>query len=240
MNDSLPGFLPKPPSVERDSILPDDVKAACFSQTEDISSETTAELSRPLYDISHDWHRIVDHLIEAGGEMTPENLALWDGIQGEAKEKLEACAMMIQTLTSNRDAIKAEAKRMSDRAKVAGNKVDGLKRYAQTHMEAMGMKRAEGVSVSMRIQNNAASCEVLDDSLVPVELVSVAIKMSGSEWKDLVALLSRDENIRHDVEDWTVSKTVDKKAVVKLWNESHESEQTPGTVVSKGSSLRLC
>jgi len=202
------------------------------------TTKTVQDMTRPLYDLSHDFALIVDHLEECGGEMTEENLGLWNGIQGAVSEKLESCAIMIQALTGRSAAIKAEAKRLTDRAKVASNRADHLKRYTFEHMTRMDIKKNEGDIVSLRVQKNPATCEVTDAEMVPAELVTVTVKMSGEDWEELKYIMA-EEDTGNMVDEWPVTKTPDKKAIIKLWNESHESEQTPGTVVSKSKSLRL-
>ncbi len=202
------------------------------------TTKTIQDMNKPLYDLSHDFALIVDHLTECGGEMTEENLALWNNIQGAVSEKLESCAIMMQAMTAQQKAIKEEAKRLTDRAKIVGNRIEHLKRYTFEHMSRMDIKKNESAIASLRIQNNPPTCDVVDVADVPVDLLTVTVKMSGAEWARIIdnLLSSYWEDPGDDI---TVIKTVDKKAVIKRWKESHESEQTPGTKIGKSKSLRL-
>ena len=232
-------FLPKPKPF-----VPELPKINAGSIGEGIQFDPVTpypQLNRPLYQVADEYAMIVDHLVESGGEMTPENLALWDGIQGEAKGKLEACALMIRSMTSHAEAINAESKRLAGRARTAKNKTEWLKRYVKEHMGRLEIEKVEGVAASLLIQNNPASCEVLDESQVPPELTTVTITMNGKGWDNLQAVLPTiiPEGSDHFGGEWDVSRSVNKKAVIKRWTEAHEQVQTPGTIVSKAASLRL-
>jgi len=230
--ENAPELLPKPPSA------PKPLETGPLPVPE---MEPKPVQNAHLYDVSASFNDIVAHLEASGGEMTEKNLELWNGIQGEAGEKLDGCAMHLEELSSRHSAIKSAGKRLADRAKAAGKDVERFKGYIQHHMTNMGMRENIGTVATLRVQDNNAACEVIDETKVPVELTTVSVTMSGEAWNNLQPVLA--EIIPEDSEEfggeWKIDRTVDKKAVIKRWKESHESVQTAGTIVSKGQSLRL-
>ena len=94
--------------------------------------DTAAVVNRPLYEIAGEYLEIVDALVEAGGEMTDENVALWDGIRGAVAEKLENCALMVTAFDANSAMLQGEIKRLQDRKRLVGNAKDWLKKYITT------------------------------------------------------------------------------------------------------------
>ena len=65
------------------------------------------------------------------GELDADALASFEALQMARDEKVENIGCWIKNLASDAEALKAEAKAMTERAKRAERKADGLKRYLE-------------------------------------------------------------------------------------------------------------
>jgi hypothetical protein len=83
--------------------------------------------SLTLYEISKEGAFIQDCLIDSEGELSPEIESRLDALMISGSDKLEAAAMVVRNLEVTQEACKAEAKRLSERAKAFEANVDRLK-----------------------------------------------------------------------------------------------------------------
>lgn len=77
-----------------------------------------------------------------------------EGVQGEYELKLEAYCKVIKNLEADMDALKAEAKRLTDKRKVLENNVDRLKKAMFDSMKATGNNKVKGQLFTVAIQKN--------------------------------------------------------------------------------------
>lgn len=108
-----------------------------------------------------------------------------EGVQGEYELKLEAYCKVIKNLEADMDALKAEAKRLTDKRKVLENNVDRLKKAIFDSMKVTGTDKVKGQLFTVAIQKNGGKLPVIvdvDTSELPDELVKI------SESPDLEAI----------------------------------------------------
>ena len=128
---------------------------------------------RALYEIDNEILDCVD--METGEIIDEEKL---EALEMERDKKIEGVILWRKDIVAEADAVKAEAKKLYDRARVLDNKAEQLKTYISNALEGNKFK-TERCSVSYR----KSSGVVIDDvHMLPVEV-----------WKDLT-------------EDW-ISKT---------------------------------
>lgn len=101
-----------------------------------------------------------------------------EGVQGEYELKLEAYCKVIKNLEADMDALKAEAKRLTDKRKVLENNVDRLKKAMFDSMKATGTEKVKGQLFTVAIQRNGGKLPVIvadnvDTSKLPDNLVIV-------------------------------------------------------------------
>jgi hypothetical protein len=99
-----------------------------------------------------------------------------EGVQGEYELKLEAYCKVIKNLEADMDALKAEAKRLTDKRKVLENNVDRLKKAMFESMKATGTDKVKGQLFTVAIQKNGGKLPVIVDvptEELPDELVKV-------------------------------------------------------------------
>lgn len=99
-----------------------------------------------------------------------------EGVQGEYEIKLEAYCKVIKNIEADMEALKAEAKRLTDRRKVLEGNVERLKKAMYDSMKATGTDKVKGQIFTVAIQRNGGKLPVIvdvDTSELPDELVKV-------------------------------------------------------------------
>lgn len=101
-----------------------------------------------------------------------------EAVQGEYEIKLESYCKVIKNLEADAEALKNEAKRLTDKRKVLENNVDRLKKAMFESMKATGTDKVKGQIFSVAIQRNGGKLPVVvadnvDLSKLPDELVKV-------------------------------------------------------------------
>lgn len=103
-----------------------------------------------------------------------------EAVQGEYEAKLEAYCKVIKNIEADMEALKVEAKRLTDKRKTLENNVDRLKRAMFDSMKATGTEKVKGQLFTVAIQKNGGKLPVIwsdnvDLSKLPDELVKVAV-----------------------------------------------------------------
>lgn len=99
-----------------------------------------------------------------------------EAVQGEYEIKLESCCKVIKNLEADMEALKNEAKRLTDKRKVLENNVDRLKKAMFDSMKATGTDKVKGQLFTVAIQKNGGKLPVIvdvDTSELPDELVKI-------------------------------------------------------------------
>ena len=124
---------------------------------------------RPLYEIDNEILGCVD--METGEIIDEERLA---ALEMERDAKIEGIILWRKDLMAEADAVKAEGKKLYDRARVCENKAEQLKRYIEHALEGNKFK-TERCSVSYRSSKSV----VIDDLL---SIGSDYIKPFSEDW----------------------------------------------------------
>ena len=99
-----------------------------------------------------------------------------ESVQGEYEFKLESYCKVIKNLEADVEALKNEAKRLTDKRKVLENNVDRLKKAMFDSMKATGTDKVKGSIFTVAIQKNGGKLPVIvdvDTAYLPKELVKV-------------------------------------------------------------------
>lgn len=108
-----------------------------------------------LYDLTADVLALQDMLenpIDADDEAVLKDTL--EGVQGEYEYKLEAYCKVIKNLEADMDALKNEAKRLTDKRKVLENNIERLKKAMFDSMKATGTDKVKGKLFTVAIQKN--------------------------------------------------------------------------------------
>lgn len=208
---------------------------------------TGAMLNRPLYAIAGDYLELVDQLVARGGEMDETALVALDSIQDEIGDKLENCAAMAVALWAQGDVLKAEERRIAARRKAVEGRADWVAEYVRRQMKRIDLAKYVGRLLTVKRQETPPSCDVINDSMVPVEYVEVTIKMTGVGWNNLQAVLATvipdqtnpAEAAAHWGGPWTVTRSIKKRPIIDEWKKCGGAADVPGTHCEKGETLRI-
>ena len=99
-----------------------------------------------------------------------------EAVQGEYELKLEAYCKVIKNLEADIDALKNEAKRLTDKRKTLEGNVDRLKKAMFDSMKATGTERVKGQLFTVAIQKNGGKLPIVldvDASKLPNKFVKV-------------------------------------------------------------------
>lgn len=114
-----------------------------------------------------------------------------EGVQGEYEIKLEAYCKVIKNLEADMEALKNEAKRLTDKRKTLENNVDRLKKAMFDSMKATNTPKVKGQLFTVAIQRNGGKTPVVqapdvDLSKLPDELVVVTEKPNLDAIRELL------------------------------------------------------
>lgn len=84
-----------------------------------------------------------------------------EAVQGEYEIKLEAYCKVIKNLEADMEALKNEAKRLTDKRKVLENNVDRLKKAMFDSMKATNTPKVKGQIFTVAIQKNGGKLPVI-------------------------------------------------------------------------------
>lgn len=95
-----------------------------------------------LYELGSEYQELLS-LID-NGEIPEEAIAdTLEALQGELRDKIDNVACVIKNLKAESDAIKAEAKNLTERAKAKEKRADYLKKYISATMQQFGIDKIE-------------------------------------------------------------------------------------------------
>jgi hypothetical protein len=117
-----------------------------------------------LYELSQTRVQLLDMADSMDTEVFIDTLA---SIDEALEDKVENTAKLIRCLESDAEALKAEEKRLADKRKAIENKVSSIKEYLQHEMEFAGIDKIKRATVTVSIQLNPPSAEILDESIIP-------------------------------------------------------------------------
>lgn len=140
-----------------------------------------------LYEINEELRSIMEDFVvdEETGEIIGEiDYEKIQALQLERKEKLENIALYVKELKSEVDALKSEAKKLSERAKVKENKIRGLSNYVDFILKGMGTNKFE----TSRVLISYRKSEVVEveENKLPKKYMKVELSPDKIEIKKLL------------------------------------------------------
>lgn len=132
-----------------------------------------------LYQLTNNYETVLNMLYD---EDIDEQMILdtLEGIEGEIEDKADGYAKIIKELEVRRDARKAEAKRLTDSAKVFENRVNTLKQNLFNAMKQTGKTKFATDLFTFNIAKNGGKQPLTIDGDVPDEYKKI-IKENDNE-----------------------------------------------------------
>ena len=134
-----------------------------------------------LYEIKQDFLRLAEMDLD---EQTMQDTL--ESLQFELEEKADNIACLIKQVEAEAEAIKAEAKNLTDRAKAKETKVERLTQYLLDTLKAVGTDKIETTRNILQVKKNPASV-ILNDGFnhpgfITTKLTTMPDKALIKEW----------------------------------------------------------
>lgn len=128
-----------------------------------------------LYQLTNNYETVLNMLYD---EEVDEQMILdtLEGIEGEIEDKADGYAKIIKELEARRDTRKAEAKRLTDSAKIFENRVNTLKQNLFNTMKSTGKTKFATVLFTFNIAKNGGKQVLTIDGNVPKKYTKTVIE----------------------------------------------------------------
>lgn len=138
-----------------------------------------------LYEINFEIYQLLSEVDEETGELTEETISKLAELSIARDEKHENIALLIKNLTAEATALKTEADALTQRQRVAKNKIERLKNYLADSLQGETLETPR-TKITWR---RSTSVRILDEYKIPQKyLIPQDAKISRSEIaKDLKA-----------------------------------------------------
>lgn len=119
-----------------------------------------------LYEIANDFAKLTD------SDMDPEMIAdTLEGIEWELEGKVENCLAVIKNELAYAESLKAESKKLAERAKSSELRADRIKEYIAASLETAGKKSMKAGVHQVTVRSPSKSVEITDSGAIPAEFV---------------------------------------------------------------------
>lgn len=123
-----------------------------------------------LYELTTEYEALLaEYEVAEDDERRAEVLDMIDAVQDDIGDKGEAYARVLRNLSAQRDAYKAEADRLTRKAKASEKAMEGLKAQLLSAMQRVGANKLETSIGKWSVRLNPWSVEVMDVDAVPAE-----------------------------------------------------------------------
>lgn len=126
-----------------------------------------------LYDLSNELALIHDEIVSADGEISDSLEVRLDDCQLAFKEKVDGVVRWMANLDGKEEAIDKEIARLQARKKITQNLQSRLKEYVKASMIMADVTKLDLPTITISIQNNPPSAEIIDDVLIPSRYLTV-------------------------------------------------------------------
>lgn len=117
-----------------------------------------------LYELTQNYAELLDFADSMDQEVFQDTLS---SIEGAIEDKTENTGKLIRCLEADAKAIKDEEQRLAERRKAIENRIKGVKEYLFNQLELAGLDKVKRPTITVSIQLNNPSVEVLDESIIP-------------------------------------------------------------------------
>jgi hypothetical protein len=126
-----------------------------------------------LYELSTELATINDEIISADGELTPDLEARLDSVALDFRAKSQGIAKWTLDIAGVESMIENEIARLQRKKKVAENLRTRLLAYIKGCMEQADVQKIESPTVTLRIQKNPPSVEILAEDQIPACFIKI-------------------------------------------------------------------
>lgn len=121
-----------------------------------------------LYELAQNYAQLLEMAEEMESEALVDTLA---SLQDAIEDKAENIAKLVKNLEADVKVIKEEEQRLAERRRAIEAKVERLKTYLQEQLETAGIEKVKRPTITVSIQNNPPSVDVIDETLIPADFL---------------------------------------------------------------------
>jgi hypothetical protein len=151
---------------------------------------TTAQ-ENTLFEIDQELDMLLDEIQEQAqtdetGEVAPELIGRFQQFCQAYGEKVDRIGHFLALMESRTLHCRAQAARLSERARSAENKTERTKNMVLYYLQSRNLRKIEGLEFTLRIQKNSQdSILIRDEAQVPIEFRDYEAKIPGRLWHAL-------------------------------------------------------
>lgn len=141
-----------------------------------------------LYQLTNNYETVLNMLYD---EEVDEQMILdtLESIEGEIEDKADGYAKIIKELEARRDARKAEAKRLTESAKVFENRVNTLKQNLFNTMKATGKTKFATDLFTFNIAKNGGLQKITIEGEIPEEYTKTVVEADMDKIREALRVL---------------------------------------------------
>ncbi len=147
-----------------------------------------------LYELSTDLATINDEIIGADGELSPDLEARLDSVSLDFKAKSQGIAKWTLDIAGVEAMIETEIARLQRKKKVAENLRTRLTAYIKSCMEQADVQKIESPTITLRIQKNPPSVEILAEDKLPARFIKIK-QITDLDKTGMLAALKNGEDV---------------------------------------------
>jgi hypothetical protein len=199
---------------------------------------STIAATNSLFEIDVELDSLLDEIEEQtaqGGEPAGELVARFQGFCSAHGEKVDRIGRFLRQMEARGQFCRAEASRLSDRARAASGKVERTKNMVLYYLMSRDLKAIEGREFTLRAQRNSQeSVRITDEATLPLSYRKIEARIGGILWETVLASLPDElgKMLESTVEESRPDTDSIKAAIL------HE-EQVPGAELRRGLHLRI-
>ena len=157
---------------------------------------TNAMESHSLFEIDNELDDLLDQIeeqVEAEGEPSEELLSRFREFCTAHGEKVDRIGRFVRMMEAREQFCRAEAARLSERARATANRVDQTKSMVLFYLMSRELKKIEGREFTLRIQKNSQdSVRILDEASLPVAYRKIEARVGGALWETVLSVLPEE------------------------------------------------
>jgi hypothetical protein len=200
-------------------------------------SQTLQESS--LFQIDRELDLLLDEIQEAlpndSDDVPVELMVKFHTFCEAYSQKVDRIGYFLNLMESRAAYCRAQAARLSDRARTAENKVERTKNMVLYYLRSRELRKIEGCEFTLRAQKNSQDSVIItDEQAVPLQLREIEAKIPGHLWQELLSRLPEDD--AYELKACGRQMKPSNEAI-KLAAAMHET--TPGAEIRRGIHLRV-
>jgi hypothetical protein len=200
-------------------------------------SQTLQEIS--LFEIDRELDLLLDEIQEAlpedSDDVPFELMAKFHEFCEAYSQKVDRIGYFLNLMESRAVYCRAQAARLSERARTAENKVERTKNMVLYYLRSRELRKIEGCEFTLRAQKNSQDSVIIsDEQEVPLRLREIEAKIPGHLWHELLSKLPEDDACELKA---CVRQMKPSNEAIKLAAAMHET--TPGAEIRRGIHLRV-